>query len=164
MHLSRSDDVGGLGEYPVCHSKTDVTPAILTRVFDARLWRASKSHRREQRSIPAKTSRATVRRAMTQRATRLVTLATLTRDSLSRVRVARLCRRCDIGLRLRSLFSVFPILVPLSRAQVAPLDRFWRSVRHMTFFHARMCCLEFRWYASLFKGQNPSENHKRGRE
>jgi len=66
-------------------SETDVTPAILSRVFDARLWRASKSHRIEQRSVP-KTSRATVRRAMTQRATRPVTLATLTRDPLSRVK------------------------------------------------------------------------------
>jgi len=36
---------------------------------------------------------------MTQRATRPVTLATLTRDPLSRVKVARLCRRCDIGLK-----------------------------------------------------------------
>jgi len=49
-------------------NKTDVTPAILSRDFDTRLI--------EQRSIP-KTSRATVRRAMTQRATRPVTLATL---------------------------------------------------------------------------------------
>jgi len=47
------------------------------RVFDARQSRI------EQRSIP-KTSRVTVRRAMTQRATRPVTLATLTRDPLSR--------------------------------------------------------------------------------
>ena len=42
-----------------------------------------------------------MRRAMTQRAIRPVTLATLTRDPLSRVKVARLCRRCDIGLRVR---------------------------------------------------------------
>ena len=63
--------------------KTDVTPATKSRDFDARLRRASKSHRIEQRSIP-KTSRATVRRAMTQRATRSVTLATLTRDPLPR--------------------------------------------------------------------------------
>ena len=81
--------------------KTDVTPAILSRVFDARLWRASKSHRIEQRSVP-KTSRATVRRSMTQRATRSVTLATLTRDPLSRVSVARLCRRCGIGLKAQT--------------------------------------------------------------
>ena len=61
--------------------------------------RASESHRIEQRSIPKpKKSRATVRRAMTQRAARPVTLATLKRDTLSRVKVAaRLCRRCDIG-------------------------------------------------------------------
>jgi len=63
--------------------------ASLTRDFDA--------HRIEQRSIP-RTSRATVRRAMTQRATRPVTLVTLTSDPLSQVKVARLCRRCDIGL------------------------------------------------------------------
>jgi len=43
--------------------------------FVARLWRL---HRTEQPFIP-KTSRATVRRVMTQRATRPVTLATLTR-------------------------------------------------------------------------------------
>jgi len=36
---------------------------------------------------------------MTQRAIRPVTLATLTLDPLSRVKVARLYRRCDIGLR-----------------------------------------------------------------
>jgi len=69
-------------------AKTDVTPAILSRVFDALLWCASKSHRIQQRSIP-KTSRATVRRAMTKRATRPVTLVTLTCDPLSRVKVAR---------------------------------------------------------------------------
>ena len=69
-------------------SKTDVTPAILSHVFDARQSRI------EQRCIQ-KTSRATVRRAMTQRATRPVTLATLTR-----VKVARPCRRCDIGLNV----------------------------------------------------------------
>jgi len=62
-----------------------------------RLWRASKSHRIEQRSIP-KTSRATVRRAMTQRATCPVPLVTLTRGPLSHVKVVRLCRRCDTGL------------------------------------------------------------------
>jgi len=62
-------------------SKTDVTPAILSRDFDARERDsdARQSHRIEQRSIP-KTSRATVRRAMMQRATSPVTLATLTRD------------------------------------------------------------------------------------
>ena len=62
-------------------SKTDVTPAILSRDFDARERDsdARQSHRIKQRSIP-KTSRAIVRRAMMQRATRPVTLATLTRD------------------------------------------------------------------------------------
>ena len=54
--------------------------------------------------------RATVRRAMTQRAIRPVTLATLTSDPLSRVKVARLCRRCDIGL-------TFPDVRELERCQ-----------------------------------------------
>jgi len=62
-----------------------------------RFCRASKSHRIEQRSIP-RTSRATVRLAMMQRVICPVTLATLRRDPLSRVKVARDCRRCDIGL------------------------------------------------------------------
>jgi len=51
-------------------------------------------HRIEQRFIP-KTSCATVRRAMTQH----VTLETLTRDPLLHVKVAQLCRRCDIGAK-----------------------------------------------------------------
>ena len=63
--------------------------------FVAHLWRASKWHRTERRSIP-RTSR--VRRAMMQRAICPVTLTTLTRDPLSRVKITRLCRRCDIGL------------------------------------------------------------------
>jgi len=33
------------------------------------------------------------------------------------------------------------ILVSSSRAQVAPVDPFWRSIRHMTSFLARMCLL-----------------------
>jgi len=53
-------------------------------------------HRIEQRCI-RKTSRATVRLATTQRATRPVILETDARP-LSRVKVARLRRRCDIGL------------------------------------------------------------------
>jgi len=77
--------------------KTDVTPAILSRIFDARqsiafdawLWRAS--NRIEQRCIP-KMSGTTVRHAMMQRATLPVTLGTVTRD------VTRQSRRCDIGL------------------------------------------------------------------
>jgi len=47
-----------------------------------------------------------VRRAMTQRATRPVTLATLTR-----VKVARLCRRCDIGLTEPMTLTLHAVLV-----------------------------------------------------
>jgi len=46
-------------------TKTDVTPAIFLRVFDVRLWRISKSHRREQHSI-RKTSGTTVQHTMTR--------------------------------------------------------------------------------------------------
>jgi len=76
-----------------------------------RFFRASKSHKIEQRSIP-KTSRATVRRAMTQRATRPFhtcdKVASVTgrvaRCIMARRTVARLVfgiERCSILLRQR---------------------------------------------------------------
>jgi len=33
------------------------------------------------------------------------------------------------------------------------MDRFWRSIRHITAFHTRMCILGFCWYTSPFRGQ-----------
>jgi len=74
-------------ETNLTNSKTNVTPAILSRN-----WCASKSHRIEQPSIP-KTSHAAVQFAMTQCATRPVTLGTLTC-----IKVSRLCHSCYIGL------------------------------------------------------------------
>ena len=77
--------------------KTDVTPVILSRIFDARqsiafdawVWRAS--NRIEQHCIP-KMSGTTVHYAMMQRATLPVTPGTVTHDG------AHQSHRCDIGL------------------------------------------------------------------
>ena len=92
---------GGASALQLRHSLSPAewNPLDVRPMSHPRLWRTSKSHRIEQRSMP-KTSRATVRRAMSRRATRPVPLATLTRHPLSRVKVARLCRRCDIILSL----------------------------------------------------------------
>jgi len=54
-------------------------------------------------------------------------------------------RRCGWSGRITQIDTVMflssTFLVTSSRAQVAPVDRFWRSVLHMTYFSSRMCHL-----------------------
>ena len=44
------------------------------------------------------------------------------------------------------------------------LDRFWRSIRHMTCFHAGKCLLRSRWDCSLLRAQIPQNAQFLGRE
>jgi len=46
-----------------------------------------------------------------------------------------------VCLCLVSFFVFLSFLVISSRTQVTPVDRFWRSIRHMTSFRPRMCLL-----------------------
>ena len=56
------------------------------------------------------------------------------------------------GLPLWGFFLCLSFfLVTSSRAQVTPVDWFWRSIRHMTSFYPRMCLLGFRWYCCPFR-------------
>jgi len=65
-------------------------------------------------------------------------------------------------LPLSGFFQCFFVFFS-SRPQLAPLDRFWRSIRHMTFFEFAHGCAfwGFRWYRSTFRGSNPKNLPKR---
>ena len=96
-----------------------------------------------QRSI-LKTGRATVRRAMTQRATRHVTLG-----DLSRVKVARLCAWCDIGLNAApgrihcAIFTKLSVFVGSFFLMVACICNLIFFCHNTLYFQNILCCGKF---------------------
>jgi len=51
----------------------------------------------------------------------------------------------------------FLLLYTSARAEPAPVDRFWRSIRHTTCFRPRMCLLGSCSYCSHFGGKIPQK-------